>query len=356
MFLFKKKPKNYLGIDIGASAVKFVEIEKKEGRHELKNYAIYPLDKYLKRSNYQVGLSSAKITNEEIAEIIKRTIKEANIVSREVYLSVPVYSSFSTTIDFPIMPEKEIAAAVPFEAKKYIPVPISEVVLDWSIINPLSKSSGKQSSQQVLLVAVPKDLINNYNQIIRLTGLNIRAIEEETFSLSRALVGNDKSTIVLIDAGARSISVSIVDDGYIRSIHNLEMGGVKLNKTIAKQMDISLEKAEELKKALLTSQSANEQDSQLKGIIHSSLEIVVAEIKKIIDSYQDKYARKIEKCILVGGGIQLFDFIDFLTKRLSLDISLGDPFARVIYPSLLKPALKELGSCLTVAAGLAMRE
>ncbi len=356
MFLFKKKLKISLGIDIGASAIKFVEIEKKEERYVLRNYAIYSLNKYLKRSNYQVGLSSLKITNEEIAEIIKRTIKEANIVSQEAYFSVPVYSSFSTMIDFPSMPEKEIAAAIPFEAKKYIPVPISEVILDWSIINNFDKSSDEKSNRQVLLVAVPKDLINNYNQIIDLTDLRLKAIEEETFSLSRALIGNDKSTVALIDSGARSLNVSIIDNGYIRNIHNLEMGGVKLNKIIAKQMNISLEKAEELKKDLLNNQLDNEYNSQLKGVIHSSLEIIVAEIKKIINLYQEKYNRKIEKCILVGGSIQLFDFVDFLTKRLNIDVSLGNPFARVVYPSLLKSTLKELGSCLAVATGLAMRK
>jgi type IV pilus assembly protein PilM len=356
MFLFKKKPKNSLGIDIGASAIKFVELEKKDGRHVLKNYAIYSLKEYLKKSNYQVGLSSLKITNQEIAEIIKRTIKKANIVSNSLCLSVPVYSSFSTVIDFPDMPEKEIASAVSFEAKKYIPVPVSEVILDWSIVGNVGKTSDGKSVQQILLVAVPKDLVNGYNQIVRLSGLKLKAIEEEAFSLSRALIGNDKSVAVMIDSGARSLNVSIVDNGYIKNIHNLEMGGVKLNKIIASQMNIDLEKAEALKKKLPDSELANGHYPRLRGVIHSSLEVVVAEIKKIIDSYQEKYDRKVEKCILVGGGVRLFEFVDFLSKRLNVDVSLGDPFARIVYPSLLKPALKELGPSLAVATGLAMRE
>lgn len=356
MFLFKKKPKSSLGIDIGASAIKFVELEKKDERHTLKNYAIYSLNEYLKKSNYQAGLSSLKITNQEIAEIIKKTIKKADIVSRSICLSVPVYSSFSTVIDFPAMPEKEISSAVSFEAKKYIPVPVSEVVLDWNIIDHVGKTSDGKSSQQVLLVAVPKDLVNSYNQIVSLTGLKLGAIEEETFSLSRALIGNDKSVVVMIDSGARSLNVSIVDNGFVKNIHNLEMGGVKLNRIIAYQMNIDLEKAEEIKKKLSDSGSAGEQHSQLRGIIHSSLEVVVAEIKKIIDSYQEKYGRKVEKCVLVGGNVQLFDFVDFLTKRLNIDVSLGNPFARIVYPSLLSPALKELGPSLAVATGLAMRE
>jgi type IV pilus assembly protein PilM len=352
MFLFKKKPRSCLGIDIGASAVKLVELEKEEGRHKLINYAIFSLEEYLKQRKNQVDSESLKISNQEMAEIIKEMLKEAKIKSRDVYLSAPVYSSFYTLIDFSNMPEKEIEAAIPFEARKYVPVPISEVILDWSIVSPPSN----QNIKQVLLIAVPKKIINDYKQIVRLAGLNLKGIEGETFSLTRALIGNDKSVIILIDNGARSINISIIDDSYIRVTHNLEMGGRKITKTIAQQMNFSFDKAEELKKSLSGSQPVDGKISQLGEIIHSSLGVIVIEIKKIIDSYQNKYNRKIEKCILVGGGIRLFGFSDSLVNKLGLDVSVGDPFVRIIYPPLLKSILKELGPSLAVAVGLAMRE
>jgi type IV pilus assembly protein PilM len=352
MFLFKKKPKSYLGVDIGASAVKLVELSKEEGRYQLKNYAIFSLEEYLKQRKNQADSESLKISNQEMAEIIKEMIKEAKINSREAYFSVPVYSSFFTLIDFPNMSQKEIAAAIPFEARKYVPVPISEVVLDWSMVSP----PNDQSNQQVLLIAVLKKVIEDYNQIVHLADLNLRGIEGETFSLTRALIGNDKSVIILLDAGARSINVSIIDGGYVRATHNLEMGGKKITQAIAQQMNFSFDKAEELKKSLSDSQSADGKISQLREIIHSSLGVIVIEIKKIIDSYQNKYNRKIEKCILVGGGVRLFGFSDSLVNKLGLDVSAGDPFARIIYPPLLKLTLKELSPSLAVAVGLAMRE
>jgi len=352
MFLFKAKPKSYLGIDIGASAIKLVELEKEEGRHKLKNYAIFSLKEYLKDAWYQTPSESQKLPNEELAEIVKETIKEAKVISQAAYFSLPVYSSFSTLIDFPTMSEKEIETAIPFEAKKYVPVPITEVILDWSIIDSL----GQQKGLQVLLMAVPKKIINRYGEVIQLAGLNISALESEIFSLSRALVGNDKSTVILIDVGARSVSLSIVDDGYIRVIGNLEMGGLKLTKTISQQMNISLGEAEKLKKSLSANQAAGQQSAQLKEIIHSVLNAVIFEIKKIIDSYQSKYNRKVEKCILVGGGVQVLGFVDYFINKLGLEVSLGEPFARVIYPPLLEPAIKELGPSLAVAVGLAMRE
>jgi len=352
MFLFKKKSKSYFGVDIGASAIKLVELEKEEGRHKLKNYAIFSLKEYLKENWYQTPSESQKLPNKELAEIIKETMEEAKVISKAAYFSLPVYSSFSTLIDFPAMSEKEIETAISFEAKKYVPVPITEVVLDWSLINPLNKQEGIQ----VLLMAVPKKIINRYNEVIQLTGLSLSALESEIFSLSRALIGNDKSTVIIIDMGARSVSLSIVDGGYIRVIGNLEMGGLKMTKTISQQMNISFGEAEKLKKSLSAKQSSSQQSAQLKEIIHSVLNAVIFEIKKVIDSYQSKYNRKVEKCVLVGGGVQVPGFVEYFTSKLGLDISLGNPFARVIYPPLLEPIIKELGPSLAVAVGLAMRE
>ncbi len=352
MFLFKKKPKNCLGIDISASAVKMVELGKEDGRHKLNNYAIFSLDKYLKSKDQQSDLENFQISNEKIAKIIKQTIKEAKIESRDVYFSVPVYSSFYTLIDFPDMSKKEIKAAIPFEARKYVPIPISEVILDWSVVNP----PNNKDSKQVLLIAVPKKVIDNYNQIVELAGLNLRGIEGETFSLTRALIGNDESVIILIDSGARSINVSIIDDGYIRVTHNLEMGGRKITKAIAQQMNMDLEKAEYFKRRLSGEESTDQISPQLKGVVQSSLGMILIEIKKIIDNYQNKYNRKIEKSVLVGSGVHLSGFSDSLVNKLSLDVSIGDPFARITYPDVLKPVLKDLGPPLAVAIGLAMRE
>jgi len=354
VFLFKKKLKSYLGIDISASAIKLVELEKKEERYSLKNYAIYSLREYFKKRGQKDSFKFVNLSNEEAAKIIKRAINYAKIESRYTCLSVPVYSSFSIIIDFPMMSEKEIASSISFEAKKYIPIPISEVVLDWSIIN---KQEQKQSSKQkILLVAVPKKTINNYKKIISLAGLKLRAIEEETFSLSRSLMGNDKTLTLLIDAGFRSINVSIIDNGYIKMTNNLEMGGIKINEAIAQQMNISVEKAEEMKIRLSNNELSDAQNIRLREIINSALRVIIIEIKKIINTYQVKYNKKVEKCILTGGGFELVGFIDYFNKELSLDISLGDPFARVIYPSSLKPIIKKIGPSLSVAVGLAMRE
>lgn len=350
MSLFKKKPNSLVGVDIGASAVKLVEIEKEGGRHKLKNYGIFPLPEYLKSRNYRAYLELLKVPAEEIAGIINKVIKEAKIQSRDACISIPVYSSFFTLIDLPNMSKKETAAAVPFEARKYVPVPISEVVLDWSIIS----QSDKKSTQQILIVAVPKEIIARYKQIVKLSGLKLKRMEAETFSLARALVGNDKGVIAIIDIGARSINVSVVDGGFIRATDNLEMGGLKIVDTVFQQIKLNPQDAEKLKKTILVSGLSKIQNTEIRDIIKSIFNAILIEIKKIVDSYQNKYNREIEKYILVGGISQTLDFVDYFTNKLDIEVFLGNPFARVVYPSLLKPAIKEIGPSLAAAIGLAM--
>jgi type IV pilus assembly protein PilM len=344
MLWFSKKKKTYLGIDIGASTVKLVELEKDENRYILKNYGIYPLKIYSK----QLGLEVNRFANEEIAEIIRRIIKESKIEAKETFFSIPVYSSFSTLIDFPAMPKKELASAVAFEAKKYVPVPIADVTLGWAVVNPLNN---QMTDTQVLLVAVLKEAVNSFSQIAKLSGLKLSSLEVETFSLSRSLVGNDKSGIVLIDSGARSSNISIIDGGDIRVIYNFEVGGMRLTSEIAQHQSISQDEAEKVK----IEKWFQQPDDFAKNALGNFLSSVIGKVRTITDSYQKKYNRKLEKCILAGGSMQIPGAVDFFSKNLNMEVSLGNPFARLVYPEELKPILKDLSPMLAVATGLAMR-
>ena len=344
MFWFNKKQKNYLGLDIGASSIKLVDLKKKDERYHLKNYSIVHLGKLAK-----VGKQEDEDILKEKGKLIKKAIKEAGIDSKKANLSVPVYSSFSILINFPSkMPKSEIASAVKYEAKKYVPVSISEVALDWSLI----PSYEEDEPQRVLLVAVPKEIIDYYNQIAKLAGIKVEIIEGESFSLVRSLIGNDKSSMAIIDWGFHSINVTVVDQGYIRGVHNLENGGLKITRAISDKFGFSLDKAEDKKISL----SEKKDDSLVKNIINKELEDVLFEIKKIIDSYQSRKGKKIEKFILSGGSAKLYGLADLLSGRLNAEVSIGDPFARVSYSSNLKPLIKKIGPSLAVAVGLAMKD
>src|SRR3972149_7879425 len=234
--LFGEKGK--LGIDIGTAAIKIVELEKSGGRVVLKNYGLFELKGTdVQSSGPGTGQSILKLPDQEIIWGIKELIKKGSIKSTDAIASIPSFSTFTTIIEMPYLSEQELAKALPFEARKYIPIPLDEVVLDWSIIDILSPagpgtsgSASKPPTVQVFLAAVPRDETEKYRRIMKGAGLNLKALELENTALIRALLGNDLSPTAIVNIGGRSTSIVIVDKGYERISHNYEIGGVEITK------------------------------------------------------------------------------------------------------------------------------
>lgn len=316
--LFKKKPETRLGIDLGSSVIKLVEISSQEDKLKLETYGLAHLtNEYLEN-----------LSNKEISQIIKELIKQAQVKTNIAYFSLPVFATFSTLIDLPFMSEEELASAIPYEARKYIPVPLEEVALDWSIIaeprgtdqpRNYAEDIHKDSRVQVILVAILKEVIEKYTKIAQIANLEIKALEAESFSLARSLVGQDKSSNVLIDIGSRFTDITLVKNGSVRVIHN------------AKKV---IDPAGQLNK-----------------------ESLVQEVERVLNLYRTKYnhLEKI-KCILTGRSALVPSLVDYLKERFNFEVLIGNPFSKIKYLRVLEPVLKEIGPSLSVAVGLAMRE
>ncbi|MEK7160683.1 MAG: pilus assembly protein PilM [Patescibacteria group bacterium] len=328
MWPFGKKEKKHLGIDLGSSSIKVVELEKKGGRVFLSNYALI-------QTKEEAVFNISELKDEEIAKLLKHLFEQAGIVGGRASFSLSVEKTFSTVINLPAMPESELAAAIPFEAQKYVPLPLNEVVLDWTVITnepnrgtskrgevDAAKISDGQSVEaaaanqggdglQVLLLAVSKDIVNRVTKIARLANLELSAIEQESFSLIRSLVGNDKGAFLVVDLGRKSVDLIIVDQGFIRVNHNFD----SLNK-----------------------------------------EVLLMEADRIVNLFQMRYNKKVGQCLLAGGRAFEKDLFDFLSAKLKLPVKIGDPFARVGHNEKITDALAQIGPQFSVAVGLAMRD
>jgi len=315
-WLFGKKSSTQIGIDLGSSSIKIVELGRKDQRVYLVNYALAQI-----KTNAVFSVIDLK--DEEIVKILKELIAEAKISGRYATVSLPVEKTFSTVITLPAMPANELAAAVSFEAQKYVPVPLQEVVLDWTVISgderPASKGAtdslgsaaeGGGQSVQILLLAVPKETINRVTKIVGQAGLKVAALEQEAFSLARSLIGNDKNTFMVIDLGRRGTDIIVLDQGFIKLSHSLES---------------------------------------------VSKEIILMEIDRIVNIFQMRYNKKIGQCLLAGGRANEKEIFDFLSLKLKIPVKVGDPFARVGHEPKVAGFLKELAPQFSVAAGLAMR-
>ena len=225
--LFGSKSK--LGIDIGTASIKIVELENNTNRFALKNYGLFEMKNDKNVSSGEQGI--LKLPDSEIVWGIKEVLAKSKISGRDVIASIPAFSTFATVIQMPYLSENELAKAIPFEARKYVPIPLEEVILDWSIIDVANENT--RPTVEIFLAAVPKDETVRYQSIMAGAGLNLKALELENSALIRALLGNDLAPTAIVNIGGRSTSIVVVSKGYERLSHNYEVGGFEITKSIS---------------------------------------------------------------------------------------------------------------------------
>jgi type IV pilus assembly protein PilM len=194
-FPFGSSSKNALGIDIGTFSIKMVEMSKKGERTTLENYGevtTRQIGSSTFRSGFDQGTNSFTLSSKEIAQGIQAILLEAKMHAKSVTFSVPDFSSFFTSFDLPPMTKEELPKAINFEARQHIPLPLSDVVLDWQVIENKNSNNGSVSNK-VILVAVPKEVISQYQEIGRVCNLTVSALEAEVFGLIRSLIRQSKS-------------------------------------------------------------------------------------------------------------------------------------------------------------------
>lgn len=356
MFGFGKK-NSFLGIDVGTSAIKILEIKIKDNKPVLSNYAWM---------NMEDSLGNAKSTalKGDLAEYVKKIIKEAGFKSKDGYVSIPSFGGLITIIDFPKMDESDIAQAIRFEAHKYIPTPLEDIVLSWDIIN--EKSSAKkdknalpdgsaqktddEGTMQILLAAAPKSKIEKYENLIKQVGLNLKSIEIENFSLARSLVGNDKGKFVIADIGSRVCNIVLLENGIIRVNRNIDAGGRDITKIIARATGIEEVRAEKMKI------SGTNFFKDGMGVSFPVLDLIIGEIKRVLSAHvDDKGEARVETVILSGGTANLTGLKEYFSNALGIKTIVGDPFGRIECDKKLEPKLNLIKSQFSVCAGLALK-
>jgi len=361
MWPFKTKPKSCVGVDIGTSSIKVVQLKKSEERYELETYGELQTYGYLEKLNDPFQTKSLKLLESQVVEMLGRIIKEAEVNTKQATMSIPVFSSFISVVDLPPMAESELSRALAFEAKRYIPVPLSEVRVDWQVINR-QKVEFRQPAKKknvfkfkVLLIAVPKEIISKHLRIARSSQLNLIGLELESFSYIRSLLGNDKSPSCILDMGARSTSFTIVDQGFIQGSHSLDIAGTELTKALSHSMGIDFKRAEIYKREKGLNHREISAGREIKEVILVYIDKIIVETKRMISNYQQESKRKITKLVLSGGSASLVGLADYLAKELDLEVIRADPWSRINYPPVLKPVLQGLAPRFAVAVGLAMR-
>lgn len=352
---FVKKDTTAVGVDVGNSGVKIVEIEKIDGKLVLVNYAIA----HSKEELIKPGTSG--VVSDSAGPIVKKALSESDIKTEKVNVAVPSFSSLTTTIQMPQMPQSEIEQVVLREAPKYIPVQLSDVVYGWQIIEGLEKESPEGEGDEkalarkakplnVLMVAIMKDISNQYQKVFSSNGLTIDSLEIDSFSLERSLIGAKKGSFMILDIGHKVCNVIAVSNKNILLNRTIDVAGDRITKIISKSLNIDIKRAEKLK-----IEQGIEIDKDGTNTVSQVLGVLIAEIKRtnsaLLENYPDV---KIEKILLSGGGSKLKGLQEYITKEVGIPTALGNPLEEIAYPDGAEDAIGDHGPTLSIATGLAM--
>lgn len=335
--------KSILGVDLGTAGIKIAELSRSVGdRFDLKNYGV--LDLVPKDG------ASPKLGDQTLIAGLKELLARSKFSTKDSVASISSFLTFATVIELPYLSEKDLEKAIPFEARKYVPIPLQDVVLDWSIINV--KEDADHPNVEVFLAAVPRDEAERYKNIFISAGLNLKALELENIALSRALVGDEKSPLVIVNLGGRSTSIVVIEKGFERISRNYELGGFELTKALSKALGISFERAEQMKKT----EGLNDKSISLADALTPLIDLIVFETKKIVSNYEENKKTRVIKAVLTGGQANMPGLKEYFSAQLAREAIIGDPFRKTSFNKALEPVLKILSPSLTVALGLGMRK
>jgi len=350
-----------VGIDIGSSAIKVVEIKKKKGKAVLETYGSIALGSY---GEVDIG----RVTNlpvEKIVEALKEVLKQSGVMTISSAFSIPVQSSLIFTISLPFqVKESELSTIVSTEARKYIPLAITEVALDYFVL-PQKESSFEETNNpelssilpaktEVFVVAIQNDAVLKYRSVVDKSSLKANFFEIEIFSSVRANFEHELSLVLLMDFGASSTKLSLVEFGMVKSHHTINRGGADISLSISQSLNISFNKAEEFKKEFGLFENSIEKN--IADIIKVHIDYIFSETNNVLLGYEKKYNRTISKVIFSGGGSLLKGLKEVASNNFRVEIEIGNPFSKVGTPEFLEKVLETTGPEFAIALGLALRK
>lgn len=333
-----------IGIDIGSKSIKVIELTGSSASWQLKSsgavgYAGVSPNKAVEESDYAA-----------IASVLKKLVAQIGVSSKDVNISLPEALVFTRVIKFPLLSDEEVASAVRWESEQYIPIPVNEAVIQYTIL----ERNTALSTVSVLLVAAPKVVVEKYIKVVRLAGLVPVSAETELTALSRSL-SPSTGLSMLLDMGSSTTSMSIVKDSNTVFTRSIPVAGEAFTRAVAQSLGIEPSQAEEYKKTY--GLMANQLEGKVKAALEPVLRIVIDEIKKAIQFYQsDEKGDSPASVIITGGASVMPDIVPFLTENLNVETVLGDPFGKIKIDADTAKQLAPYSSIYGSAVGLAMRE
>ena len=345
--------KDCLGVDIGSSTIKIVQLSRIGERIRLEAYGEIKAEAIYEKPFRTLEKNTVLFQTIDIARAISGIIDEAKMTSKKAVFSIPDFSTFYTTFQLPPMSAQELPQAVRFQARQQIPLPLSEVSLDWSVIQ--GKPDDYQGSGiKVLLVAVPNEIINQYQEIARLVNLDLNALEAEVFGFLRS-ISPIRGQVAIIDIGAQSTTCSIIDKGVLKLSRSFGPAANEIIEVLSKALQIDFKEAQALneKYGLLPNDKPGMENA--REITLTIVDSILREINKTIQGFSLAEGRSPESVILAGGAALTPGLKEYFSEKLGKKTEIANPFQNIFYPPILEDTLIKLAPSHAIAVGSAIR-
>ncbi len=336
-----------VGIDVGTSSIKMVEISLAGHQKTLENYSELESPDIYKEDLLAAQKGNMAISSDFVSRAIKAMVSEAKIRTKSVIFSIPDFSTFCTSFEIPAMPQKELAGAIRYNASQFITLPISEVTLDWSI---LPSSQEKQGLMKVFLVAMPNQVVQEYQAIARNAGLELYALEAEAMGIARALAGRNKKTVCVMDIGVQSSTVNIIENGFLRRSYSFNFYSNQLPQAVATALGVGFAEAD----AIVKKEGITSSRPGLADALYLLIDPLLLEIKNISAEFLQQEQKQIEEVYLTGGPASLPGLKEYFEESLKKKVYVPNCFSDFLYPPILEGTLKEMSPSFSAAVGVAL--
>lgn len=350
-----------VGIDIGTSSIKVVELKREDGRAVLSTYGALSL------GQYKEGGSIGQVTNldaETLARALRDVLKETNITNTNVVIGIPSVACIIFILQLPAeIDEATLGTVIPNESRKFIPVPITDVSLDWYVIprredsgieSRVVSESGGEAKISVLVVATLNETLAKYTELLQKAALPMETLEIEIFSHIRSVLTRELFPVLIVDIGASKTKLTIVEHGIVETFRLVNRGSQDMTLSIAHSLEASFEKAEAIKKE--NGLIENPEHPHVADIIKTQLVDIFQEANANILAYEKRYNKNIGKIIFTGGGAMTRGLLEYAKQSFAAELVIADPFVKVESPVFLSGVLKTTGPEFSVALGLALKK
>lgn len=337
------------GLDIGTSLLKVVEMRGDALHRELVAAGM--------ASTPAGGLKGDSEDDiRQVAEAVKNLVKSAKIETQLVVASLPESQIFTRVIDMPILTDNELAQAIKYESEQYIPIPLSEVKLDYAVLHR-PEGPGLNQKMQVLLVAAPVTLINRYLKMISLAGLKPYALDTEVTANSRSLIQThaDVPTSMMVEIGASTTAISVITRSKVSFTRSLAVGGNAFTRAVAQDLGFDNGQADQYK--MTYGLDENQLEGKIAAAIRPIFDVVSNEMRRALAFWAGRHSEdNIKRFVVSGGSAKMPGIVEYLTSSTGLEGQVGQTWEGVNAPPEIAQIVKDNGPFYSIAAGLAMRD